>query len=121
MKFLVDMPLSPQLSDWLRSQGHDCVHAARMGLDRTPDSELLAIAAKEGRTVVTADLDFARLMAIYRLTDPGLVLFRGSNFADQFCIDRLKRLFEIASEQEISTSVVVIDGKRIRRRRLPIS
>lgn len=27
MKFLIDMPLSPELADWLNRQGHDAHHA----------------------------------------------------------------------------------------------
>ncbi|MGH6768207.1 MAG: DUF5615 family PIN-like protein [Xanthobacteraceae bacterium] len=62
MKFLVDMPLSPALAAWLREQGHDAVHAAELGLHRAPDVEILAHAKQELRTVVTADLDYPRML-----------------------------------------------------------
>ena len=64
MKFLVDMPLSPALADWLVARGHDAVHASAMGLDRAADTEILTRAARDARTVVTADLDYPRLLAL---------------------------------------------------------
>jgi predicted nuclease of predicted toxin-antitoxin system len=33
VKFLVDMPLSPNLAAWLKKEGHDAVHAVELGLN----------------------------------------------------------------------------------------
>jgi len=64
VKFLVDMPLPPALAQWLATQGHDTVHASAMGLDRSADTEILTRARQEARTVVTADLDYPRLLPL---------------------------------------------------------
>ncbi|HNS22708.1 MAG TPA: DUF5615 family PIN-like protein [Sedimentisphaerales bacterium] len=64
MRFLLDMPVSLLLLDVLQSYGHEAVHAHQIGKDRTPDNELLEIARAESRVVITADLDFPRLMAL---------------------------------------------------------
>jgi predicted nuclease of predicted toxin-antitoxin system len=64
VRFLIDMPLSPALVPWLAHQGHDAVHAAGLGLHRSTDSEIMARAKHEARTVVTADLDYPRLLAV---------------------------------------------------------
>ncbi len=76
MKFLVDMPLSPALAAWLRGQGHDAVHASEAGLERASDADILVFATRAARTIVTADLDYPRLLALARTTDPSLILFR---------------------------------------------
>jgi predicted nuclease of predicted toxin-antitoxin system len=57
VKFLVDMPLSPALAVWLVDLGHDAVHATALGLHRATDSDIVARAKRESRTVITADLD----------------------------------------------------------------
>jgi predicted nuclease of predicted toxin-antitoxin system len=57
---LIDMPLSPALAVRLADRGHDAVHAAHLGLDRAADSEIMARAKSDGRTIVTADLDYPR-------------------------------------------------------------
>ncbi|MCD4727836.1 MAG: DUF5615 family PIN-like protein [Pirellulales bacterium] len=41
MKFLVDMPLSPELAAWLRDKGHDALHVSELGLAHAPDSVIL--------------------------------------------------------------------------------
>ena len=73
MKFLVDMALSPDLAIWLRSQGHDAAHAAELVLNRAADTEILSMALDAGRVVISADLDFPRLLALGGAT--GLVSF----------------------------------------------
>jgi predicted nuclease of predicted toxin-antitoxin system len=51
VKFLVDMALSPDLAIWLRSQGHDAVHASELALNRAPDTQILLTALDGGRVV----------------------------------------------------------------------
>lgn len=82
MKFLVDMPLSPELAAWLRSSGHDAVHADEIGLDRAPDVEIIQAAIAAAQTIVTADLDYPRLLATAGLNSPSLILFRDGNWTD---------------------------------------
>jgi len=64
VRFLIDMSLSPGLAQWLSDQGHDAVHAVDLGLQRAPDSAIIARARQEMRTVVAADLDYPRLRAL---------------------------------------------------------
>ncbi|NJN96962.1 MAG: DUF5615 family PIN-like protein [Anaerolineales bacterium] len=58
MKALLDMPVSAQLLDVLDTYGHEGVHAHQLGLQRAADSELLELARREGRVVITADWIF---------------------------------------------------------------
>ena len=64
MKVLLDMPVSSLLLDVLHAHGHKGVHAHQIGQDRATDRELMEIARREGRVVITADLDFPRLLAL---------------------------------------------------------
>lgn len=120
MRFLVDMPLSPELAGWLVLQGHDAVHALVAGLDRAPDEVIVERARKEQRVIVTADLDYPRLLALAQAEGPGLILFRGGNYSEQEAVERLTRALESVPIQELPNSIVVIEKGRIRRRRLPL-
>lgn len=120
MKFIVDMPLSPKLADWLMQQGYDAIHAMEVGLDRASDEVILNLARKESRVVVTADLDYPRFLALMQAEGPGLILFRGGNYSEKEAVERLKRVFEMIPNEELSNSIVIIEKGRIRRRRLPI-
>jgi predicted nuclease of predicted toxin-antitoxin system len=120
VKFLVDMPLAPSLAKWLRDQGHDAVHATTLGLDRAPDSEVLARAKRDGRTVVTADLDYPRLLALAGDTDPSLLLFRAGDWSDAAVVTRMTDVLAALSEGDIAHSIIVIERERVRRRKLPL-
>jgi hypothetical protein len=67
------MPLSPMLVQWLSENGHDALHAAAIGLHRAPDTEIMSHAKDEGRIVVTADLDYPRLLALSAAIEPSLI------------------------------------------------
>lgn len=120
MKFIIDMPLSPELGQWLNSKGHDAIHASKVGLDRASDEVILEKGRTEKRIVITADLDYARILALTGAAEPGLVLFRGGNYNDRQAIDRLDRALEVIPENDFENSMIVIDKSRIRRRSLPI-
>ena len=74
MKFLLDMPVSSLLLDVSKAHGHEGVHAHEIGMDRATDNELLETALIEGRILITADLDFPRLLALSLSEPPGLIL-----------------------------------------------
>jgi predicted nuclease of predicted toxin-antitoxin system len=90
VKFLIDMPLSPALAAWLRHNGHDAVHAAERALQRASDLDILAVAKRESRTIVTADLDYPRLLALSRASEPSLILFLDGTWTDAEVIARMK-------------------------------
>jgi len=121
VKFLVDMPLSPGLAEWLSDEGHDAVHAVNLGLQRAPDSDIIARARQEARTVVTADLDYPRLLALAQSIEPSLILFRHGNWSEADVVARLSQVLAGLSEQDIAQSILVVDRDRVRRRRLPIT
>jgi predicted nuclease of predicted toxin-antitoxin system len=120
VRFLVDMPLSPSLAAWLREQGHDAVHAVELGLNHASDVDIMARAKQEARTIVTADLDYPRLLALARVTEPSLILFRDGNWSEADVTARMRDILRTLAEADIAQSIIVVDRYRVRRRRLPI-
>ena len=114
------MPLSPTLAAWLRDRGHDAVHVADLGLGRASDSDLLKQAKQEGRTIITADLDYPRLLAMAGATEPSLILFRDGNWADADILGRMDMLLHSLTEDDLAMSIIVVERDRVRRRRLPL-
>lgn len=115
------MPLSPAVAAWLAQSGHEAVHAADVGLHHASDAAVLERARRDQRVVVTADLDYPRLLALAGDEGPGLILFRGGNFSEKESVERLQRALETVPTEELQHSVIVIEKERIRRRRLPLS
>jgi predicted nuclease of predicted toxin-antitoxin system len=106
VKFLVDMPLPPALAHWLATQGHDAVHASTLGLDRATDSQILTRARQDARTVVTADLDYPRLLAVAGAEGPSLIFFRGGDWSASEAIARMQQIFRVMGESEVTHSIV---------------
>jgi predicted nuclease of predicted toxin-antitoxin system len=120
MKFLIDMPVSPEVARWLTEKGHDAVHASDIGLYNAKDKEILEEAIKQERVIITADLDFPQLLALSKSKDPGIILFRGGNYNEQEMHTLLSRVLESVTEEKIRNSITVVDRARIRRTTLPI-
>jgi predicted nuclease of predicted toxin-antitoxin system len=80
----------------------------------------LARASQEARTVVTADLDYSRLLALGHVGAPSLILFRGGNWNETDIIARMRELLQGLSETDIEQSILIVDRQRVRRRRLPL-
>lgn len=121
MKALLDMPVTPRLIDVLRSYGHEASHVHQLGMARSPDSELLEFAREENRVVITADMDFPRLLALSSSAGPGLILFRGGNYSDEEMCGLLERVLAAVPAETLEKSVCTVDRKRIRVTRLPLT
>lgn len=121
MKFLLDMPVSALLLDILKDYGHEGIHTHQIGKDRATDRELLEIARRESRVVITADLDFSRLSALSSAQGPGLILFRGGNYSDTEMCGLLERVLKEVAAETLENSVCVVDKKRVRITRLPLT
>ena len=121
MKFLIDMPLSPTLPRWLTDRGHDAVHASAIGLHDASDIEIIGCARQDARTVVTADLDYPRLIATTGNDSPSLIPFRGGDWTEAGVRTRFAEVLSALTEDEIQCSIITVDRDRVRRRRLPIN
>ncbi|WP_165249381.1 DUF5615 family PIN-like protein [Paludisphaera soli] len=59
MTFLVDAQLPRRVAAWLTAAGGDAVHTLDLpDANRTTDEQVIAVADREGRAVVTKDADF---------------------------------------------------------------
>ncbi len=121
MRFLVDQNRSPLLAEALRDAGHDVVHTNEIGLETASDPEIFALALDQRRIIISADTDFASLLADTGSTSPSVVLFRLRGFRRAHDQARLllANLAEVGEDLELG-AIVVINDDRLRVRRLPI-
>jgi predicted nuclease of predicted toxin-antitoxin system len=95
------------LAGWLTTQGHDAVHASALGLDRSTDAEILELARQDARTVVTADLDHPRLLALTGAEGPSLILFRGGDWSEPDVTARMQQILHVMGESELKQSIML--------------
>jgi predicted nuclease of predicted toxin-antitoxin system len=91
-----------------------------LDLNRASDLDIMARAKREGRTIVTADLDYPRLLALAQTSEPSLILFRDGNWSDADVIKRMRDILHALTDADIAHSIIVVDRDRVRRRRSPL-
>lgn len=121
MRLLIDNALSPRLADGLRDAGHDVVHVRDIGLHSAADEEIMDVAVKDNRVVVSEDTDFGTLLSLRDSEKPSFILLR--HLPDRSAAGLLQILLSNIATVEAdlaSGAVVVIEPGRIRVRKLPM-
>jgi len=118
MRFLANENFPLASVTRLREAGHD-VAAVIEDLPGAKDSEVLARAAREERTVLTFDRDYGEL--IYRLglpTPVGVIYFRFDPLTPEEPAERLLRLLTV-SDLSLEKKFTVVERGQVRQRPLP--
>lgn len=119
-RLLADMNISPKTVQALRQRGWNILRVSDLLPAKAADQEILALARRESRVVVTQDLDFSALLALGGHDRPSLVTLRLS-ISDPESVTR--RLLDVLNrvEQELHEGrAVTIGDNSIRVRKLPI-
>jgi predicted nuclease of predicted toxin-antitoxin system len=122
VKFLIDNALPPRLAELLREAGHDAVHVRDYKMQAAQNYIILDRALREDRVVVSADSDFAALLALRNAARPSLVLFREPELvtAAGYAGQLLEAMASL--EPELNNGCVVVFRRgRLRVRNLPFS
>jgi predicted nuclease of predicted toxin-antitoxin system len=114
------MGISPKTVAFLRTLGHDATHLQEQGLERLPDSAILAKARAEARILLTHDLGFGELVAASGARLPSVILFRLRNMQPDHA-NRYLNLVLSRHPTELAEGVVIsVTEAQIRLRTLPV-
>jgi predicted nuclease of predicted toxin-antitoxin system len=121
MKLLVDANLSPRIAVRLRQNGHEASHVGDHDLLLASDEEILKHAVSTSCAIISADSDFATMLALAGLRGPSLVLLRSadhltSDEQTELLLANLPALLEYLE----SGCVVSISTRHLRVRPLPM-
>lgn len=116
VRWLVDECVAAPLVASLRSLGHDVLYVAEVAAGLS-DADVIALAAREKRILLTEDKDFGELIFRRERTVPGLVLMRIASEDTGLKIVRLATAVERYGEELLDRYLVIEEG-RFRSRHL---
>jgi predicted nuclease of predicted toxin-antitoxin system len=117
MKLKLDENLSRHLKPVLIALGHDVLTVADEGLLSRPDIEVGACAAREGRMLLTLDVEFADLRKYPPGSHPGILLFRPASLGP-LSVNRFVERFIRSTELSVLCGCVAVvepQGIRVRQ------
>jgi len=120
LRFLADMNLSPITVDALQREGWDIVRVSTLLPANASDAEILVLARRQNRVVITQDLDFSALLALGGHAQPSLITLRLSNTDPSLVTERLRQIVPQSEQALQEGSAVTVDDSSLRIRRLPI-
>jgi predicted nuclease of predicted toxin-antitoxin system len=117
LKFLLDENADIQLADHLRGLGHDVTSVVEDYARAIADEDILEIARREARCIITNDTDFGDLVFRDRRPHPGVILFR---LSDERLDTKIRRLDDVLDRFAVHVhEFIVVDDKGVRVRETP--
>lgn len=120
IKLLLDQGLPRSCAAILKEAGMDIVHTSEVNLAAASDSEIMRVAEREGRVVVTLDADFHALLAVSGARSPSVVRIRVEGLDGHVLAFLLMQTLQQCSQELQEGAAVTVQRDRIRLRRLPL-
>ncbi len=120
LRLLANMNISPETVNALSEKGIDIVRVSRILPVTSSDQEILDLARRENRVVVTQDLDFSALLALGGFDRPSLITVRMSVSDPDAVTRKLLNLLPELGDMLAKGCAVSVDDASYRVRWLPI-
>lgn len=116
MRFKVDENLPLEAAEALRQAGHDAATVLEQMYGGSPDAQLADLCQREGRILVTLDMDFADIRAYPPAEFPGLIVLRLRQQDKPHALEVLTRLIKLLGQEQLDRQLWIVDEKRVRIR-----
>jgi len=116
MKFKLDENVPSRAVDLIRQRGHDVLLVLDQVPAGTADPELAALVSREGRALVTLDLDFADIRTYEPGQFSGIVILRPRRGDANTVLPLIERVLSILDKEPLSGHLWIVEVDRIRIR-----
>jgi predicted nuclease of predicted toxin-antitoxin system len=116
MKFKVDENLPIEAAELLRGAGHDASTVLEELLGGRPDADIASVCQREGRALVTLDMDFADIRTYPPRTFHGLTVLRPRRQDKPHVMDILSRVIALFSRETLDQHLWIVEESGIRVR-----
>ncbi len=120
MKLVVDMNLALDWVPFLKERGFDCEHWSTLGEHDARDEVIANHCREIGATVLSADLDFAKLHAIRGSDKPSVIQLRAADQLPSALGHSVARALTFARRELEQGAIITITPLKVRVARLPI-
>ena len=120
IRLLLDQGLPRSTVQYLPEQGFDVCHVADIDQSRASDVEITAMALDQGRTIVTLDSDFHRLLAISGANGPSVIRIRREGLRGADVANLVSQVADQLGEQIEDGAMVTVTELAVRLHRLPL-
>jgi predicted nuclease of predicted toxin-antitoxin system len=116
VKFKIDENLPGEVAELLRSAGHDARTVPEEGISGAPDPSVYAVCQREGRVLVTLDLDFANAQVYPPAQSPGIVVLRLGRQDRPHVLRILEEALPTLAQEPLKKRLWILEEDRIRMR-----
>ncbi len=120
LRLLANMNISPETVNTLKEKGIDIARVSEILPVTSSDREILDLARRENRIVVTQDLDFSSLLALGGFNRPSLITLRMTVSDPEAVTRKLLDLLPELQDMLAKGCAVSVDDLSYRVRWLPI-
>jgi len=114
VKFKLDENLSPTLSDAFAADGHDAHSVVEQALGGEKDGRVIEVCAREGRVLVTLDLDFANIQRYPPAIYPGIAVLRLGTQAHSAVEKAIGQMLALLHRERLAGTLWIVEDVRIR-------
>jgi len=117
IKFLVDENVPPAIVEFLRAKDFDVKYARESGLSGSADLDLITLARKDGRVLVTFDKHFANILLHPLNSHHGIIRIRIHPPLISDIREALENLIRNFDLNKLSQTLIILEreGFRVRK------
>ena len=116
LKFKIDENLPAEAAELLAKEGYDAVTVADQKMVGKPDDNLAAVCQRDGRVMVSLDLDFADIRAYPPGEYAGIVVLRLARLDKPRVLFVLQRLLPVLKSEPLSGKLWIVQENSVRVR-----
>ena len=116
MKFKVDENLPVEVVELMRQAGHDAKTVLKQHMSGAADFDIALVCQREGRILVTLDLDFADIRAYPPAQYPGFIVLRLRKQDKPHVLEILNRMLLVFPDEPLEQHLWIVEETQIRIR-----
>jgi len=113
MKFLTDENIAVSVVKFLRQRDHIVKNVKEESMYSYSDKDILELAIKEKRVILTHDKDFMEIVKNYSSDFEGIILIRCKNQNPENVSEVLDNLLNIPMIKKIKNSLFILNEKQL--------